>query len=116
MDIRYHHLLCLPRFEGKGYSADFCKNMANVKKRYNNEKITLVEHCDEICSHCPNNKGGKCKEEEKVKSYDKTVKKLISLVLRSLSTRRKLRKNMVKQQIQGYLFNKSTKYGERRCA
>ena len=53
--------------------------MANVKKRYNNEKITLVEHCDEICSHCPNNKGGKCKEEEKVKSYDKTVKKLISL-------------------------------------
>ena len=44
MNIRYHHLLCLPRFEGKGYSADFCKNMANVKKRYNNEKITLVEH------------------------------------------------------------------------
>ena len=37
-------------------------------------------------------------------------------MLRSLSTRRKLRKNMVKQQIQGYLFNKSTKYGERRCA
>ena len=37
-------------------------------------------------------------------------------VLRSLSTRRKLRKNMVKQQIQCYLFNKSTKYGERRCA
>ena len=34
----------------------------------------------------------------------------------SSSTRRKLRKNMVKQQIQGYLFNKSTKYGERRCA
>lgn len=41
---------------------------------------------------------------------------LIQPVLRSLSTRRKLRKNMVKQQIQGYLFNKSTKYGERRCA
>ena len=41
---------------------------------------------------------------------------LIIPVLRSLSTRRKLRKNMVKQQIQGYLFNKSTKYGERRCA
>lgn len=34
----------------------------------------------------------------------------------SSSTRRKLRKNMVKQQIQGYLFNKSTEYGERRCA
>lgn len=34
----------------------------------------------------------------------------------SSSTRRKPRKNMVKQQIQGYLFNKSTEYGERRCA
>lgn len=34
----------------------------------------------------------------------------------SSSARRKLRKNMVKQQIQGYLFNKSTQYGERRCA
>lgn len=39
-----------------------------------------------------------------------------SPVFCSSSTRRKLRKNMVKQQIQGCLFNKSTEYGERRCA
>lgn len=45
-----------------------------------------------------------------------SVECMLDPVLRSLSTRRKLRKNMVKQQIQGYLFNKSTKYGERRCA
>ena len=79
MEIRYHHLLCLPRFEGKGYSNDFCKNMANIKKLYNSEKITLVEKCDEVCAHCPNNIGGKCKDEEKVKRYDKKVKELISL-------------------------------------
>ena len=79
MELRYHHLLCLPRFEGEGYSNDFCKNMANIKKRYNNEKITLVEHCDEVCAHCPNNKCGKCEDEEKVKKYDKKVKELISL-------------------------------------
>ena len=54
--------------------------MANVKKRYNNEKISFVERCDEVCAHCPNNKNGKCEEEEKVKSYDKKVKELISLV------------------------------------
>ena len=53
--------------------------MANVKKRYNNEKISFVERCDEVCAHCPNNKNGKCEEEEKVKSYDKKVKELISL-------------------------------------
>lgn len=75
MDIRYHHLLCLPRFEGKGYSADFCKNMANVKKRYNNEKITLVEHCDEICSHCPNNEGGKMQRRRESKKLRQKGKK-----------------------------------------
>lgn len=53
--------------------------MANVKKRYNNEKISFVERCDEVCAHCPNNKMGKCEEKEKVKSYDKKVKELISL-------------------------------------
>ena len=79
MDIRYHHLYAFRDLKAKDTALIFAKNMANVKKRYNNEKITLVEHCDEICSHCPNNKGGKCKEEEKVKSYDKKVKKLISL-------------------------------------
>lgn len=34
----------------------------------------------------------------------------------SSSTRRKLRKNTVKQQIQGFLFNTVTEYEERRCA
>ena len=53
--------------------------MANVKKRYNNEKISFVERCDEVCAHCPNNKRGECEEEETVKSYDKKVKELISL-------------------------------------
>lgn len=54
--------------------------------------------------------------EEAMASKDNNGKSYKEPVLRSLSTRRKLRKNMVKQQIQGYLFNKSTKYGERRCA
>ena len=53
--------------------------MANIKKRYNNEKISFVERCDEVCAHCPNNKRGKCGAEEKVKNYDKKVKELISL-------------------------------------
>lgn len=39
-----------------------------------------------------------------------------TLVFCSLSTRRKLRKNTVKQQIQDFLFHKRTEYEERRCA
>lgn len=53
---------------------------------------------------------------EAIRGIIQAAEELNAPVLRSLSTRRKLRKNMVKQQIQGYLFNKSTKYGERRCA
>lgn len=49
MDIRYHHLLCLPRFEGKGYSADFCKNMANVKKLIS---LGIKPTPNDVCSDC----------------------------------------------------------------
>ncbi len=77
MELRYHHALCLPRFEGKGYSDDFCTNMQKIKDCYKNEEVTFVEHCDEVCSHCPNNINGKCKDEEKVKKYDAKVKELM---------------------------------------
>ena len=77
MELRYHHILCLPRFEGKGYSNDFCKNMQKIKDRYEKQEVTFVEHCDDVCSCCPNNENGSCKEEEKVKKYDKKVKELV---------------------------------------
>lgn len=77
MEIRYHHLLCIPRFIGEGYSDDFCQNMQDVKKRFESEEITLVEHCDEVCKNCPNNSDGKCTEQSKVGEYDRLVKELL---------------------------------------
>lgn len=67
--------MCIPRFKGKGYSEDFCANMKNVQDYINNGgEINLVEHCDDICAHCPNMAGGICKNEEDVKNYDALVK------------------------------------------
>lgn len=72
--IRYHHLMCIPRFVGKGYSEDFCKNLRNVQKALKDNDYTLVDHCDNICMCCPSNINGKCANEELVKKYDDLVK------------------------------------------
>ncbi len=78
MEIRYHHALCLPRFQGKGYSDGFCANMQKIKESYKHEKVNFIEHCDEVCAYCPNNINGKCKDEEKVKKYDAKVEELMA--------------------------------------
>lgn len=41
--IRYHHLMCIPRYKGKGYSLEFCKNMERVKASLKNNNYILVD-------------------------------------------------------------------------
>lgn len=74
MKIRYHHLMCIPRFGGKGYSKEFCKNMQKIKSCIGNENYKLVDECDDICAHCPNNINGICKDNDKVSKYDIKVR------------------------------------------
>ncbi len=76
--LRYHHLMCLPRFQGKGYSKEFCNNMQKIKEAVKNGNYELTDDCDDICSHCPNMINGKCIDEEKVGKYDNKVKDVIS--------------------------------------
>ncbi len=54
--IRPHHLLCLQFFEGKGYSDDFVRQMAEIHRTLNKEnpQINIVEGVDDICKKCPN--------------------------------------------------------------
>ena len=75
--IRYHHLMCIPRYRGKGYSEAFCKNLEKIKNSLKNNNYVLVDYCDDVCTCCPNNVEGKCKDEEKVSRYDKLVKEKI---------------------------------------
>lgn len=78
MNIRYHHLMCIPRFQGKGYSEDFCKNMAEIKAQMEQgEKINLVSRTDDICKYCPNQIDNICKSENKVLQYDLKVKEAL---------------------------------------
>lgn len=69
--LRYHHLNCIPGFEGKGYSPEFCGNMADIKKRIESgEEYELVLCADDICRACPNLQNGVCVNEAKVGKYD----------------------------------------------
>lgn len=72
LKIRPHHLNCMPRFIGKGYSDAFCRNMQEIKACIENgEPYTLVYESDDICAHCPNLMDGVCKDNDKVLRYDR---------------------------------------------
>ncbi len=74
INLRPHHGMCLYFFEGKGYSDDFTKHMAQVKERLEGQKashlITIIDKTDEICLACPHNIDGACETIEKVNRYD----------------------------------------------
>ena len=71
--LRPHHALCAQFFEGKGYSDQFTKHMSSVLTALKNTDavITLTSDCDCICAECPNQIGGVCTSEEKVKGIDR---------------------------------------------
>lgn len=83
--IRAHHLLCIQGFQGYGYSRDFEKNMSKVIKNLKSEEhvLEIVAECDVICSHCPHQMDGLCKQthesDEMIKNMDLNVIKKIGL-------------------------------------
>ncbi|MEQ2400989.1 DUF1284 domain-containing protein [Peptoniphilus hominis (ex Hitch et al. 2025)] len=80
LKIRAHHLLCTENFVGEGYSDDFSKNMTEViKKLRENPEVRLIKDLDDICKYCPENLGEVCESQEKVKSYDEKVLKLLNI-------------------------------------
>lgn len=78
--LRAHHGMCLFFFQGKGYSDDFIKNMAEKKEILSaNPLVRLVDKADDICRACPNNYMGICGSYEKVNMYDAAVLELCGL-------------------------------------
>ena len=56
IELRAHHLLCMPMYSGHGYSEDFCMHMSEVINclHEGNVKLRILLTPDEVCSHCPN--------------------------------------------------------------
>ena len=75
--LRAHHLNCIPRFGGRGYSKEFCKNMQAVQERFlNGEAYEIVQGADDVCAFCPNLVHGECTNNEKVSRFDKLTSAL----------------------------------------
>lgn len=82
MNLRPHHLLCIQKFTGHGYNADFTAHMkAIVSALTENPKtpITVTQGCDDLCKMCPNNISGVCNSLEKVAFMDSAVLSSCSL-------------------------------------
>lgn len=56
LELRAHHLLCMPMYSGHGYSEEFCRHMSEVIGWLHEGKVKLriLPTPDEVCSHCPN--------------------------------------------------------------
>lgn len=55
--LRIHHLLCIPLFEGEGYSDGFIRNMAGIIRMLEanaDQLLVAVDGPDIICKGCPN--------------------------------------------------------------
>ena len=76
MNLRPHHLLCIQKFTGHGYNADFTAHMKSIVSELTvnpETQITVVHGCDDLCKMCPNNIGGVCTSLEKVTFTDSAV-------------------------------------------
>lgn len=82
MNLRPHHLICIQKFTGHGYNADFTAHMKSIVlelKNNPNTKITLTQECDDLCKMCPNNISGICSSTEKVALMDSAVLNICDL-------------------------------------
>ena len=78
--LRPHHGMCLAYFKGEGYSDGFSAHMKDVlDELQKGMNVRLHVGIDEICSACPNNRGGHCEAGDKVAEYDNAVLELCGL-------------------------------------
>lgn len=72
--IRPHHGMCLAYFKGSGYSQGFTAHMQEMLELFEtNVWVRLTAGTDEICSACPNNRQGTCRDADQVAVYDHSV-------------------------------------------
>ena len=82
MNLRPHHLLCIQKFTGHGYDADFTAHMKSIVSEVTENpetQITVVQGCDDLCKMCPNHMGGVCTSLDKVTLMDSAVLRISSL-------------------------------------
>ena len=89
MLLRPHHLLCMQKFTGHGYSPAFTAHLRGLLQNLNQHpeaEITLICGCDDLCTACPHNQNGICVSAEKVSALDAGVLQAAALSERICGT------------------------------
>ena len=82
MNLRPHHILCIQKFTGHGYNAEFAAHMTSIVSELADKpktQITVTKGCDILCKICPNNICGLCASLEKVDLIDNAVLSICNL-------------------------------------
>ncbi|MEN6329712.1 MAG: DUF1284 domain-containing protein [Methanobacteriaceae archaeon] len=87
LKIRAHHLLCIPGYQGHGYSPEFEENMGRVVEEFRLNPDLIVKvvcEADAICERCPHQSAGRCVN---TPLANEKIHKMDFLVLKKLSFR-----------------------------
>jgi len=96
LNVRAHHLLCIPRFYSGGYDKKFATNMKKVclaiRKNPRAKVKILVGKLDCLCKKCPYGHNGKCTQPRGMGKWvvlqDKKVAKYFKLKPNSIHAAR----------------------------
>jgi len=73
IDIRAHHLLCIPRYYSGGYNREFAENMKRICLAIRNDPgigIRIVSgKPDDLCMKCPHRRGTICKNPKELNKW-----------------------------------------------
>lgn len=94
IQIRGHHLACIPRFYHGGYDKDFAENMKNVCSKIRkrpNIKIKILEgRIDDLCMKCPHKYKDQCNQSQEIGKWviaqDRKIVKYLKLKPNSVRT------------------------------
>ena len=120
IEIRAHHLLCIPRFYRGGYDEKFAHNMKQIClyiRKHPRVKIkVLVGELDDLCKKCSYKFEGRCVQSEKIGkwviSQDKKVANFLNVKPDSIhkakgifnSSLEKVNENTIKSVCEGCIF------------
>jgi len=121
IEIRAHHLVCIPRFYNGGYSEDFAQNMKEIclHIRENPEvKIkVIVGEMDHLCDKCPHKFEEGCVQSKEIGkwviSQDEKVANFLNIELNSIHKAKdifnlsltKIHEDTIKSVCEGCIFH-----------
>jgi len=120
IEIRAHHLLCIPRFYRSGYDEKFAQNMKEICmyiRKHPNVKIKiLVGKLDDLCHKCPYKFQDECVKSKKIRkwvvSQDEKVANFLNIKPNSIHVAKeifnlsleKVNENTIKSICEGCIF------------